>query len=117
MAEQDEIARLKEGLTQQQAASMTLLGIVEQADRKLDELTGAVRSVQAHEAIVDARLNTVDARINAMQRDIEASFRQIDASMATKQDLAYLATKVDTLAEEMHSKLDQVIELLTKRGE
>ena len=106
MAEQDEIAKIKEDLTQQQAASMTLLGIVKDIDRKVDELAGMAKATQIESSIIETRLTTVDRRLDAVKLDMTNSFRQVEATMATKQDVAAL-----------DAKMDQVIALLTKKGE
>lgn len=124
---QQKIAQLKEEQIQQRAAAYTMLGIVQDNDKKLTEVLGTVRSTQAHEAIVDARLNTIDARINAWSQDMAASFRQVEATVATKEDLAEMETRmngkfdrmegrIDALVKEMNSKFDQVISLLTQKS-
>jgi hypothetical protein len=104
MAEQDEIAKIKEDLTQQQVASMTLLGIVKDIDHKVDELTGTTKATQIESSIIETRLTTVDRRLDAVKLDMTNSFRQVEATMATKQDVADLNTKLDT-----------VIDLLTRK--
>lgn len=102
---EDEITKIKEDLLQQQAASITLVGIVQQSDKKLDELTGAVRALQVQSTIVDARLgamdarlSAVDARVQALSQDVIASARQSEQRMSGIED-----------------KLDQVISLLTQK--
>lgn len=118
MAEQDELAQLREDLTQQQAASMTLLGIVQESDKKLDEVTGAVRSIQAHEAIVDGRLDTIDARLNHqrvridnMHMDMQRSFAHVAQAQQQMEDR--LNKRIDGLGDQ----LAQVIALLTRKEE
>lgn len=130
-SEEQRISDLEEKAKQQEAASITLLDIVKGIDHNVTELTGSVRSVVLQQAMIDVRmgatetrlgavdlrLNMLDTRVGALAQDMANSFRQVEATMASKQDLAYLATKVDTLAEEMHGKLDQVIDLLTRKPE
>lgn len=111
MTEHDELAQLREDLTQLQAASLTLLGIVEETDRKVGELTGAVRSIQVHEAIVDARLNTVDARMASMKHEMDLSFQQVAQAQQQMEDR--LNKRIDGLGDQ----LAQVIALLTRKEE
>jgi hypothetical protein len=130
MAEHDELAQLREDLTQQQAASITLLDIVKSIDRNVTEIVGAVRSIQAHEAIVDARLSAIDARAQAaaaemklFKSDMERSFEQVSGefalvdrkldAMATKQDLAAME---DRILGAFQNLMDIVSER-TKKGE
>lgn len=124
---EERIEKLEEDHVQQQAESRTLLGIVQGIDAKMGELTGAVRSVQAHEAIIDARLNTLDARlaaehtrIDTLHLDMQRSFQQAAATMATREDLAELTQRMNAVESRIgtvDSKIDQVLSLLKKQGE
>lgn len=131
---EERLAALEESLIQQQAASMTLLGIVQGIDSKLTEALGTVRSTQAHEAIIDARLSAIDARAQAaaaemklFKSDMERSFEQVAGEfalvarrldgMATKQDLSELEERMTGRLFHLENKFDQVIALLTKQGE
>lgn len=145
MAERDEIAQIREDLLQQQVASVTLLNIVKESDKKLDEVLGAVRSIQVQQAMVDARLNavdarlsSVDARVGALSQDMIGSFRQLAMDRAQEeQRLSERLDRIDTANDEhnddlirwrndvfervnkveatIDAKLDQVIALLTQK--
>lgn len=54
-----------ETLTQTRAITQSMFGIVKEMSQKQDEMLGAVRSIQAHEAIADARLSAMAARLDA----------------------------------------------------
>lgn len=108
---EERVERLEERATQQEAASLTLLGIVKETDRKVDELTGAVRSIQVHEAIVDARLNTVDARLASIKHEMDLSFQQVAQAQLQMEDR--LNKRIDGLGDQ----LAQVIALLTRKEE
>lgn len=104
--EEERLAAVEESLIQQQAASLTLLGVVQESDKKLDKLTSAMQTVQVNGIIVDARLNamdarlsTVDARVQALSQDVIASARQNEQRMGRIED-----------------KLDQVIALLSQKS-
>lgn len=101
-SEEQRISDLEEKATQQEAASITLVGVVQTINTKVDGLAGTARSIQAHELVVDSRLGTIDNRLNAqrvqidnMQLDIQRSFGQVAATMATKDDLATMGTQLN----------------------
>lgn len=118
MAEQDELAQLREDLTQQQAASMTLLGIVQEGDKKLTEVLGEVRSLVVQQTMVDARLgatearlSAVDARVNALALDTQRSFQQV--AQAQQQMEERIMKRIDGLGDQ----LAQVLAALTRKEE
>lgn len=103
---EERIAKVEESLIQQQAASLTLLGIVKDIDRKVDEINGNMRSIQAHEMLVDARISAVnaqvastDAQVRLLQQGMAASFKQ-------------MVEDVDDRFDTLEVKLNRVIELL-----
>jgi hypothetical protein len=94
MATQEErLDNLEERIVQNEAGSITLLGIVKEVNDKVDGLIGSTRSIQVNAAIVDARLNAIDARMGVMAARLD----QQDIRMGS-----------------MESKIDQVISLLRK---
>jgi hypothetical protein len=128
MAEHDELAQLREDLTQQQAASITLIGIVKSIDQKVDELAGMAKATQIESSIIEARLTTVDRRLDAVKLDMTNSFSQLAAyqiqaekrldarldAMATKQDLAAME---DRILGAFQNLMDVVSERLPKKGD
>lgn len=125
--EEQRLAALEESLVQQQAASMTLLGIVKDIDKKVDELTGMVRATQIEGTIVETRLSTIDARLSATQHDMTNSFRQLAVyqgqietrldDMATKEDVARVEAGMATMKSEILDAFQQLIEIVTKPGQ
>lgn len=98
---EERIRHLEERDRQHEASSMTLLGVVKAVDGKVDELTGAMRSVQAQEAIVDARLNAMNVRLDAHEKRLSA--------MGTN-----LQTHIDDTRESFH-KVAQAQEQMERR--
>lgn len=104
MASEDILKRieaLEEKQRQQGADQFTLLGIVKDIDR-------TVGSIQAHEMVLDGRLDTVDGRLNLMHRDMNLSFHQVNETMATRAEL-------DDLREQVLLSFKQMLAILDER--
>lgn len=76
--DKERLDALEERIIQNEAGSITLLGIVREVNDKVDGLIGSTRSLQAHEMIVDARLSTVDARLSTVEAKLGAVESKID---------------------------------------
>jgi chromosome segregation ATPase len=106
---------LEEGMTQRRVVEHQILDIVERTDqtiqrmeRKQDELTGSLRSLQAQQTIFDARLSILDTR----QGEFTARMDRIENTMATKDDLKAMATKDDLNA--VNARFDRIETLLAQ---
>ena len=62
---------LEERIVQNEAGSITLLGIVREIDTNTKILTGAVQSIQVNGTIMDVRLATLDAKVSALDAKVE----------------------------------------------
>jgi hypothetical protein len=89
---EERIERLEEGMTQRRAVESQILDIVQDIDRKQNEILGTVQSVQLHNAIL----------------------RLVASTMATKEDLAEMERRLAQDTDRLDGKLDQILALLVK---
>jgi len=109
MASEDQrISNLEEDMRQQENAYRALLEIVKDID-------GTVRSVQAHEMVIDGRLDTIDARIGLYHNDMSLSFHQVAKTMVTKEDLAALEDRMNGKFDQVLGSFQQVLAILDER--
>lgn len=107
MTEQHEqrLAKLEEQAIQQQAGSITLLGMLKEMDTKLD---GLLKSVQVDAAITEARMTALESRTGAIELRLNGIEKRLGMMEVRTGVIKMQVSGVD-------EKVGQVLDLLKKR--